>query len=64
MADGEIKKQSRHGMIAEDKVRISLVIPKDLKEKLTAMAEREDRSFNSLVIRILTNYHKKNKVKE
>jgi predicted transcriptional regulator len=34
-------------------------IPEDLKEKIKKKAEKEDRSFSYIVIKILTEYFKK-----
>ena len=45
-----------HGDIAENKIRISVVIPKDLKEDLKAMADEDKRSANNLIVKILTEY--------
>ena len=45
-----------HGDIAENKVRISLVLPKILKEDLKLMADEDDRSFNNMVVKILAEY--------
>ena len=42
-----------HGDIAHDKVRISLVIPKDLKEELERLAKAEDRSMSNYIVTIL-----------
>lgn len=44
-----------HGDIAQDKVRISLVIPKDLKEKLKRQAQEQDRSMSYYIVKILKN---------
>lgn len=42
-----------HGDIAQDKVRISLVIPKDLKEELERLAQSQDRSMSNYIVTIL-----------
>ena len=42
-----------HGDIAQDKVRISLVIPKDLKEELERQAQSQDRSMSNYIVTIL-----------
>lgn len=42
-----------HGDIAQDKVRISLVIPKELKERLEAMAKAENRSTTNMIVTLL-----------
>lgn len=43
-----------HGHIAADKVRISLVIPRDLKEELEKAAAADQRSMSNYIVRILT----------
>jgi len=43
------------GQIAENKIRMSLVIPKDLKAQLEQIAKDENRSVNNLIITILQN---------
>ena len=43
-----------HGQIAADKVRISLVIPKDLKEQLEKAAAADQRSMSNYIVTILT----------
>ena len=43
-----------HGQIAADKVRISLVIPRDLKEQLEKAAAADQRSMSNYIVRILT----------
>lgn len=48
------KKKSRHGIIADDKVRISLVIPKELKEVLEKAAAADQRSMSNYIVTILT----------
>ena len=42
--------------IAESNTRTQLTIPKDLKATLESMAHEERRSFNNLVIKILSDY--------
>lgn len=42
--------------IAESNTRTQLTIPKDLKATLESMARDERRSFNNLVIKILSDY--------
>ena len=42
-----------HGDIAQDKVRISLVIPKDLKEELERQAQAQDRSMSNYIVTLL-----------
>ena len=43
-----------HGQIAEDKTRISLVIPKELKEQLERAAAADQRSMSNYIVMILT----------
>ena len=45
-----------HGQIADDKIRIGLVLPKDLKKDLTIIASADDRSLNAMICRILAFY--------
>ena len=45
-----------HGEIADDKIRICLVLPKDLKKDLKVMADEEQRSVNNMIVKILTEY--------
>lgn len=45
-----------HGKIADDKIRIGLVLPKVLKEDIGIIAKKEDRSLNAMICRILTFY--------
>ncbi len=47
---------SRHGMIAEHNTRCNLVLPKELKAKLTELAKEDNRSLNNLIVTILTQY--------
>lgn len=44
------------GNISKDNTRTNITIPKTLKAKLEAMAKEDQRSFNNLVIKILTDY--------
>ena len=41
------------GNIGEDKTRIILTVPKDLKEILTEIAKDENRSLTNLIVTIL-----------
>lgn len=43
-----------HGQIAQDKTRISLVIPKELKEQLERAAAADQRSMSNYITMILT----------
>lgn len=45
-----------HGQIAEDKTRLCVILPKQLKQDLQVIAEKENRSLNNLISVILTNY--------
>lgn len=47
--------------IGEDKTRTNITFPKDLKTKLEELAKKDGRSFNNLIIKILTDYIKNNK---
>lgn len=42
-----------HGEIKNDKARISLVIPKDLKAEIDRRAKAEDRSMSYIIVAIL-----------
>jgi len=46
------------GNIGEDKTRIILTVPKDLKEVLTEIAKEENRSLTNLIVTILKDYVK------
>ena len=48
------EKKTRHGQIKADKVRINLVIPRDLKAALEQAAAAEQRSMSNYIVRILT----------
>ena len=48
------EKKTRHGLIAADKVRVNLVIPRDLKAALEQAAAAEQRSMSNYIVRILT----------
>lgn len=45
-----------HGQIADDKIRIGLVLPKDLKKNLMIIADADERSLNAMICRILARY--------
>ena len=45
-----------HGQIADDKIRIGLVLPKELKRDLLVIANADDRSLNAMICRILAFY--------
>ena len=47
------------GQISENNVRMSLVIPKDLKAELERIAAAENRSMNNLIVTILKDAAKK-----
>lgn len=42
--------------VAEDKTRTLITIPKELKAILEEEAKKENRTFNNLVITVLTRY--------
>lgn len=46
------------GNIGEDKTRVILTVPKDLKEVLTEIAKEENRSLTNLIVTILKDYVK------
>ena len=48
------EKKTRHGLISNDNIRISLVIPKKLKATLEKKAAAEQRSMSNYIVRILS----------
>lgn len=46
------------GQIAKNKTKTTIVIEKDLKKTLEKIAKDQNRSFNNLVITVLTDYVK------
>ena len=51
--------------IGKDKVRTALTLEKEFKIKLEQLAKEDERSFNSLIIKVLKDYVKeKEKEKE
>lgn len=44
------------GKIAENKVKTTIVMEKELKCSLEEIAKKERRSFNNLMVSILANY--------
>ncbi len=42
--------------ISKDKTRTNITISKELKKKLEQLAKQDNRSFNNLIINILTKY--------
>lgn len=42
-----------HGVIAPDKVRICLIIPKELKEKLEEISAEQNRSMSNYIVTVL-----------
>ena len=40
----------------EDKTRTNITFPQELKAKLEKLAQKDGRSFNNLVIKILSDY--------
>lgn len=44
------------GQIAENKVKTTIVMEKELKSKLEKLAKKERRSFNNLMVTILSEY--------
>ncbi|MEM5592783.1 hypothetical protein AAHH67_15440 [Niallia circulans] len=42
--------------IGKDKTRTNITFDKELKKKLEKIAEKENRSFNNLVITVLKNF--------
>ena len=42
--------------IGEDKTRTNITFPKELKAKLEELARKDGRSFNNLVIKVLSDF--------
>jgi metal-responsive CopG/Arc/MetJ family transcriptional regulator len=42
-----------HGDLAQDKVRVCLVMPKDLKEELEKLSQAENRSMSNYIVTVL-----------
>ena len=42
--------------ISENRTRTNITFPKELKAKLEELARKDGRSFNNLVIKILSDY--------
>ena len=45
-----------HGEIHKDKIRVSLILPKTLKDYLQSLADEDDRSLNYIIEKILGEY--------
>ena len=43
-------------MISKDNTTFNFVIPKDLKEKLEAIAKEEGRSIGNLLVKLIKDY--------
>lgn len=46
------------GNIIEDKTRVIVTLPKELKETLSEIAKEENRSLTNLIVTILKDYVK------
>lgn len=46
------------GNIGEDKTRVIVTLPKELKEALSEIAKEENRSLTNLIVTILKNFIK------
>lgn len=44
--------------ISEKNTRTLITLPKELKEQLEAIAKNDNRSFNNLVVKILSDFVK------
>ena len=42
--------------VCEDKVRTNITFPKELKSELEEIAKKDGRSFNNLVIKVLSDF--------
>ena len=49
------------GEIAKHKVKTTIVMERELKANLEKIAKEQQRSFNNLMVRILTDYSEKHK---
>lgn len=49
------------GEIAKHKVKTTIVMERDLKADLEKIAKEQQRSFNNLMVKILTDYSEKYK---
>ena len=52
------------GQISEDNTTMSFVIPKTLKEELSSIATKENRSMSNLLCTLVDNYVQLNKQQE
>lgn len=52
------------GKISNDNTRMSIVIPKELKEKISIIATNENRSTSNLIVNLIANYVRLNEHKE
>lgn len=48
-------------VIGEDKVRILITVPKEMKKDLELLAEKETRNVSNLIVAVLKDYIKNNK---
>lgn len=44
------------GQISDTNTTMSFVIPKDLKDELAKIAEKENRSMSNLIVNLIDNY--------
>lgn len=44
------------GQLSEKNTTMSFVIPKDLKEEIGIIAQKENRSMSNLIVSLLRNY--------
>lgn len=51
------------GKISDKNTRIALTVPKTLKEELTELAKDQNRSVNNLIVTVLIEHIKQNRVK-
>lgn len=47
-------------MVGKDKVRILITVPKEMKENLEILAEKETRNVSNLIVTVLKDYINKN----
>ncbi len=63
MAEDKVKK-SRSGIISENNIRMSLVVPKKLKAELATIAGIENRSLNNLIVTVMQQYSEEYKKRQ
>lgn len=47
--------------VGEDKIRILITVPKEMKKELEVLAEKETRTVSNLIVSVLKEYINTNK---